>query len=155
MTNRLKWIMKLVPVAAALLIAAGPVQGQSTPTQSQAEKALQSMDPVVLLRLISALQHGAIIAFDAQSCPVGWQEYEKASGRFLLGTAREELHGLTGGENVHTHEASTGGGHGAQRKDDDGSDSHVSVPDHYHSFTTMQAEHIPPYVGVRFCTFQS
>jgi hypothetical protein len=44
---------------------------------------------IVTLLFPPTLPHGAIIAVTTQ-CPKGWEEYRKASGRFLIGLTKDE-----------------------------------------------------------------
>jgi hypothetical protein len=59
----------------------------STVTQEVAKS--QSLDTSQLIEKV-AMPKGAVLAFNRQSCPPGWQEYAKAYGRFIRGIDKGE-----------------------------------------------------------------
>ena len=95
---------------------------------------------------------GAIVAFDAQSCPKGWEPYQKASGHFLRGVTVEKPHGTTGGSEQHHHSGKTGDGrNNARNVDNDCCDRAASNWEHSHSYTTDEEDHTPLFVSVLWC----
>lgn len=111
------------------------------------------------------LPSGAIVAFDLEECPDGWEEFKPADGRFLVGVGRLieddprfvfQL-GDSGGTAMHRHferaeraelAEGTGDGSNVHR------DPSASEPAHHRHFQTNRVDHYPPYVGVRFCKRQ-
>ena len=96
------------------------------------------------------LPPGAVIAFDLDECPDGWDEFVVAEGRFLRGMTDSEKHGQRGGTAQHLHNASTETS-GAVRGVDNDDDHTVSNWDHYHAVKVEEQEHLPEYVAVLFC----
>ena len=102
-----------------------------------------------LERLQRQLSAGLIVAFDRQSCPDGWEPYNKGVGRFLIGAHEGAPHGTVGGTSSHSHSGRTGVGGDARGVDND-NDHWPSANEHRHDFTTSTEDHIPPYVSVLF-----
>lgn len=99
---------------------------------------------------------GTIVGFASGTCPDGWYEYRRATGRFLLGVRAEPdaefLVGDRGGFATHGHVGETGHARGAGHgTDNDRSDPFVSEPGHAHRVSTDSVDHTPPYVDVTFC----
>ena len=131
-----------------LLVASVTLLGSVAYAQTQQE---------VIDRIVLAVQQGLILAFDNNKCPDGWEEYRVASGRFLIGAVPGEIEvGIPGGSSVHGHPGSTTSewpGY-ANRKDDNGSDSHSSASDHKHRLHIAETDQLPPHVGVIFCRIE-
>ena len=98
------------------------------------------------------LPKGAIIAFERNECPDGWEPYPAARGRFLLG-ANGDLPdkegnlspidvGDTGGNWVHGHRLVRPDRRVYRRADDDCCDNVVA-----------NEVSVPPYIGVLFCEY--
>ncbi len=97
---------------------------------------------------------GAIIAFNSEKCPSGWIDYSIGNGRFLIGTGELKSGKLVnigdrGGKYEHQHDGVTGGATNPVRRVKPG--DHASVFPHEHHFVTNMADHLPPYVGVKYC----
>ena len=96
------------------------------------------------------LPPGAVIAFDLDECPRGWEPFDDAEGRFLRGMIHSDVPGQKGGSNVHSHQGSTNaGGHGTGVDNDN--DKHPSNNNHTHKVTTDEQQNVPEYVAVLFC----
>ena len=108
--------------------------------------------------IVAALQKDALVPFVAGKCPEGWEKYDNADGRFLIGTTSDNtygepiVYGDLGGNLYHTHSGTTNGVGG--RGSDNDSDFTAAVP-HSHSYTTDASFHTPRYVGVIFCQLPS
>ncbi|MEW8350160.1 MAG: hypothetical protein AB2689_28100 [Candidatus Thiodiazotropha taylori] len=80
---------------------------------------------------------GALMAFDRQECPEGWEKFEQASGRVIVASGRgrglnNRSLGEMGGEEVHTLTA-------------------AEMPAHSHKYTDHYVAHNPKdrYEGLR------
>ena len=98
------------------------------------------------------LPPGAIIAFDLDTCPEDWKEFD-SGGRFLRGMEHDEQPGQRGGTETHYHSANTETS-GAVRGVDSDNDHTVSNWDHYHAVNVDEQEHLPEYVAVLFCRLE-
>jgi hypothetical protein len=79
--NKGHLVMILVGLSAASLVNAQP--------QLSAEaRLLQSLIKEIDELKASVVPGGAVVPFDADTCPPGWQEYVPASGRFIAGVGR-------------------------------------------------------------------
>ena len=96
------------------------------------------------------LPPGAIIAFDLDKCPDGWEEFLSAEGRFLRGKDHDEVPRQLGGSDKHTHAASTTAS-GARAGVDNDDDHSVSTSNHNHAVKVEEQENVPEYVAVLFC----
>ena len=96
------------------------------------------------------LPPGAIIAFDLDTCPDGWEEFRYAEGRFLRGKDHDEVPRQLGGSDRHAHIATTGTG-GSGRGVDNDNDVTVSDHGHRHTVETDERDNVPEYVAVLFC----
>ena len=103
-------------------------------------------------QITEILRHGVILPFENDSCPGGWEEYKKASGRFLRGKDADSAYGTVGGNSEHDHSGSANRSNVRLGVDND--DDHlVSNWDHYHELSIDAANHEPPYVAVVFCKY--
>ena len=92
----------------------------------------------------------AVIAYAfPATCPTGWKNYDRGTGRFLRGIDDTFKVEYKGGKSVHSHSGKTHetSGKGVDR---DG-DFLASEPEHSHSFMTSEDDHIPEFVAVSYC----
>ncbi len=102
------------------------------------------------------LPAGAVLAFDdLVACPRGWEDYEPAFGRTIVGAGEGENltpRGVneTGGTELHSHNGGTAGAQGG-RGADNGGDFSASQPGHGHSFQTSVTTNMQPFLVLRYC----
>ena len=118
----------------------------------------------------------AVVAFNLAECPAGWREYEKAAGRFIVGTGSHsnfdrygfELTELQledeGGSRTHklsvpempahTHTYTSSSGHNSPRHVDYSGDEfgyRNRSPESSSTGDGQPHNNMPPYVALRFC----
>ncbi len=82
--------LKLITTTICALAVNG-VQAQSAPCRNTAECAQKAVEAANEAKRIyaSIVPSGAVMAFDLESCPSGWDSYGPATGRFILGAGTE------------------------------------------------------------------
>lgn len=126
--------MRTAIVVRALAVEATVAQAQPNTTRKQ-QQALDG--------LLEAIKRGKfVIGFISDACPSGWEHYENAENRFLMGVPEQEHKANTtgGGTPAYGRPGRTTTGHGLLKADD--GDLRVSPEVHFHDI---------PYVGILFC----
>ena len=100
------------------------------------------------------IPRGAIVAFEAETCPPGWVPYGKSEGRFLIGSSETWPPGTERDPSDHAHGGRTSKADQSPCPDRDGDCSahrpSQSSPDHG-SDPVQREPPLPPFVSVLFC----
>ncbi|MEO9894797.1 MAG: hypothetical protein ABJD13_02480 [Paracoccaceae bacterium] len=116
------------------------------------DRALQLSMPEIV-KTYYVTPPGTILPMVGPNCPNGWDAYEEAQGRFLIGTGITEgvefKLGDKQGSVGHNHSGTTSST-GKVRGEDD-KDHSAAPANHSHSFTTSTSQNLPPYLVVNYC----
>lgn len=154
--------MKLTFCALLLCLSHGVATAQedcSTVAQC-AQKAVEAAYQAKLALQI-AVPKGAVMAFNANTCPEGWVDFAGATGRVIVGVDGNNekfAYGKTGGradiptDGEHNHKVQgrrneVGGRFGNDNNDDDWST--VKAGAHSHG-----GDNMPPFISLKYCERQ-
>ena len=125
---------------------------EQPPPSTQAWPPFSQADLAALYTLVAAVKGGNIlVGFVADQCPSGWEPYEEAYNKFLMGAGDTHPAGKPGGDAEHSHKGRTAGGEGNVGHDGGTDKPYPSIDGHTHGFQTSPAHTLPPFVGVLFC----
>ena len=69
-----------------MLVALQMWRGDALVCPDGAVFAKSCNEAVLYEAVLIGLQNNAVVAFNSETCPQGWQDYVAASGRFIVGT---------------------------------------------------------------------
>ena len=118
-----RWAFALAAVGAVILVMFQMLRGDALMCSDGAIFA-KSCDSVRQ----NAFPSNAVIAFDGPDCPIGWEEYQAANGRFIVGSGRHAQRDQYGVELAELQPGMTDGSRTHQLTVDE-------IPSHTHTYT--------------------